>query len=69
MVMIVTGRQTMIKCDEAMRRSKEQALGVDNKPWRCTLRCDECHCALHKRTDGTWEHRVVNFHKGGKKDV
>lgn len=51
----------MIKCDKAMRRSKERGYVREGVPWRCDLRCDDCHCALHKRDDGTWEHRKISW--------
>lgn len=54
----------MIKCDEAMRRSKERCYIQEGVRWRCTHNCDGCHCALHKRSDGTWEHKVLDRHKG-----
>ena len=59
----------MIKCDEPMRRSKEQCYIREGVKWTCDLRCDECHCALHKKPDGTWEHAPVRLgHSHGGKD-
>ena len=53
----------MIKCDEAMRRSKERCFvpvevgeSLYVKRWKCNKDCENCHCALHKKNDGTWEH-------------
>ena len=59
----------MIKCDESMRRSKEQGYIREGVHWRCDLQCEYCHCALHKKPDGTWEHKTVGNHHGGKNDV
>lgn len=54
----------MIKCDEAMRRSKERCYLQEHVRWECKHDCEHCHCALHKNKDGTWEHKPVNMHKG-----
>lgn len=62
----------MIKCDEAMKRSKERCYSQEKVRWRCTKNCDSCHCALYKRDDGTWEHRPVRVghqHWKGENDV
>lgn len=49
---------TSIRCDTAMRRSKEKAgEGVrDIRRFRCTGECKSCICGMIKRSDGTWEH-------------
>lgn len=51
----------MIKCDEAMRRSKERCYKPAGDKWRCTGECRECHCGLHKKDDGTWEHKKIEW--------
>ena len=59
----------MIKCDESMRRSKERCWTPNNRRWRCTGECKECHCALFKKDDGTWEHLKIRWgHPHGKED-
>lgn len=47
----------MIKCDKAMKRSKEQCRTPQGEYWRCNKDCKSCICALFKKEDGTWEHR------------
>ena len=62
----------MIKCDESMKRSKERCYSQENVRWTCTLVCDSCPCALHKRQDGTWEHTPMRYghsHGKGEKNV
>ena len=49
----------MIKCDTSMKRSKERCYLPDGRHWRCDMNCQDCHCALHKRENGTWEHFSV----------
>ena len=45
-----------IRCDEPMRRSKENCFTPFNKKWRCDYDCYNCICGLKKKEDGTWEH-------------
>lgn len=54
----------MIKCDEAMRRSKERCYIPFGRRWRCTTNCKECICAMFKQEDGTWIHKKLDRHKG-----
>lgn len=51
----------MIKCDKAMRRSKERCLTPFYTRWKCDGDCDSCPCALHKKGDGTWEHKKIEW--------
>ena len=51
----------MIKCDKAMRRSKERCYIREGVHWYCNGDCENCHCALHKKPDGTWEHTPVRL--------
>lgn len=50
----------MIRCDEPMRKSKEQArswevYGIPK--WRCTRDCERCICGMKlDRHSGAWEH-------------
>lgn len=46
----------MIKCDEAMRRSKEKCWTPEGRKWRCTGECKQCPCAMHKQYDASWVH-------------
>ena len=61
--------EKMIKCDESMKKSKEQGYIREGVHWYCNGDCENCHCALHKKPDGTWEHKTVGNHHGGKNDV
>lgn len=54
----------MIKCDEAMKRSKEKCFTPYGTRWRCTDNCRECICAMFKQEDGTWMHKKIDKHKG-----
>lgn len=54
----------MIKCDEAMRRSKERCFIPFGRRWRCTTNCQECICAMFKQEDGTWIHKKLDRHDG-----
>ena len=57
----------MIKCDKAMRRSKERGFTPLYTRWKCNGMCEGCICALHKRHDGTWEHTQFKAgHSHGK---
>ena len=57
----------MIKCDKAMRRSKQRCLTPFYTRWKCDGDCGPCPCALHKKADGTWEHTPMRYgHPHGK---
>lgn len=57
-----------MRCDEAMRRSKERCQTKNKESWRCNKKCDSCHCAIFKRSDGTEEHLKVSLaHSQGSK--
>ena len=48
----------MIRCDEPMRRAKEEAVAkhpVANQ-WKCDGDCYRCICGLKKNYNGTWSH-------------
>ena len=48
-----------IKCDEAMRRSKESSARETFrlKKWRCTQNCESCICGMKfDSIHGFWEH-------------
>lgn len=51
---------TSVRCDEQMKRSKEEAGkgAQDIRRFRCKGKdhCDHCICGLIKLKDGTWEH-------------
>ena len=44
------------RCDEPMRRSKEQCDTPGRKPWRCTGDCKNCICSIYKTNNGTEHH-------------
>lgn len=54
----------MIRCDKAMRRSKEKPVPYIGEPWKCNKQCKKCVCALHKNDDGTWSH--TPYRKDGR---
>lgn len=49
-----------IRCDEAMRRSKEKnsrwyrAIGVQK--WKCDHNCERCICGMKMNGKAEWEH-------------
>ena len=48
-----------IRCDEAMRRSKERAKEIAEfgiPKWRCRGDCSNCICGIVTRRDGTEHH-------------
>lgn len=50
-----------VRCDTAMRRSKERASNESWKvygipKWKCTEDCENCICGLRKDWKGQWEH-------------
>lgn len=50
-----------IRCDTAMRRSKERANNESWKiygipKWKCTGECERCICGMKKGYKGAWEH-------------
>ena len=54
----------MVRCDKAMRRSKEKPVPYIGEPWRCTGQCKTCVCGLHQNDDGTWSH--TPYRKDGR---
>lgn len=55
-----------IRCDEAMRKSKEQArswtaYGVPK--WKCNNDCERCICGMKQDEKGIWCHN-----RGGQDD-
>ena len=52
-----------IRCDEAMRRSKEQARswtasGIPK--WKCKGNCETCICGMRQNLKFEWEHNAKN---------
>ncbi len=49
-----------IRCDEAMRRSKEKnsrwyrAIGIQK--WKCDHNCERCICGMKMNGKAEWEH-------------
>ena len=50
----------MIRCDKAMKRSKERCKASLETMWKCTHECAHCICGLRKKEDGTWAHNTYN---------
>ena len=52
----------MIRCDEPMKRRKEQAAKETRiaNQWYCSGECNRCICGLKKNYDGTWSHVNTN---------
>ena len=44
------------RCDEPMRRSKEQCYIRPGVHWSCTGKCKECICSIYKTNNGTEHH-------------
>ena len=53
-----------IRCDEAMRKSKERCYTPDHRRWKCTNECSNCICCLYKDRYGL-EHHFNPMSKGG----
>lgn len=50
-----------IRCDEAMKRSKEKASNESWKiygipEWKCTGECANCICGMKQNSKFEWEH-------------
>ena len=51
-----------IRCDEALKCSKERASNESWKvygipQWKCTKECERCICGMkYNETNGSWEH-------------
>lgn len=52
----------MIRCDEAMKKSKEKCYFMTAtgkvKRWRCNSICYHCICGLKQDSQGIWSHVV-----------
>ena len=44
------------RCDEPMRRSKEQCYTPWHKRWKCTGDCKNCICSIYKTNNGVEHH-------------
>ena len=57
---------SMIRCDKQMRRSKERCITPSRTPWRCTLMCRGCPCAIIKEQNGEERHSGINRENSAK---
>ena len=57
----------MIRCDKAMRKSKERCLTPFYKRWKCTGECKECICGIEKEENGL-EHHITRGRKNEQKE-
>ena len=55
------------RCDEPMRRSKEQGYTQYNRHWECTGDCKNCICSIYKTDNGLEYHN--NFLRKEIEDV
>ena len=44
------------RCDEPMRRSKEQGYIRQGVHWKCTNQCKTCICSIYKTNNGVEHH-------------
>ena len=56
-----------VRCDEAMRRSKErtrswQVYAIPK--WKCPQDCRRCICGLVQDANGEWSHVAIRDKKG-----
>ena len=65
--MSVSKRIINRRCDEPMRRSKEQCYTRSGVHWRCTKQCKTCMCCIEKEYNGDESHVNMAF-KGVKYD-
>ena len=57
---------SMIRCDIPMRRSKERCVTPRRTPWRCTLMCRDCPCAIIKEQNEEERHIGIAYDKAAK---
>ena len=55
-----------IRCDMPMRRSKERCITPSRTPWRCTMMCRDCPCAIIKEQSGEERHSGIAYDKSAK---
>lgn len=56
------------RCDEPMKRSKEECRLPNGKRWRCTKDCRECICCIYTTDDGREAHVSMMYKNPEEQD-